>query len=61
MVILRSSKAGTSFGVNNRDRVAPGVFIVVLVYCSTKDSEIQRWRYHSAIKSLYTVYNVFTV
>ena len=44
MVIVRSSKAGTSPGANNRDRVAPGVFIVVVVYCSTKDSETQRWR-----------------
>ena len=39
MVILRSFKAGTSPGVNKRDRVAPGVFIVVVVYWSTKDSE----------------------
>ena len=43
MVILRSSKAGTSPGVNNRDRVAPGVFIVVEVYMfneGLRDSEM---------------------
>ena len=27
-----------------RERVESGVFIVVVVYCSTKEPETQRWR-----------------